>query len=912
MALSSGTRFGPYEILSPLGSGGMGEVYRAKDTRLDRTVAIKVLPSHLSSHPELKQRMEREAKAISALQHANICTLYDIGTQDGTNFLVMEYLEGQTLAERLGKGALPLDQVLKIGTEIAQALEKAHQQGIIHRDLKPANIMLTKAGAKLMDFGLAKPELSIAPQAIGPFTPSTPTMNLASLTSAASPLTQKGSIVGTFQYMAPELLQGAEADSRSDLFSFGCVLYEMITGRRAFEGKSQLSVFTAILEKDPEPITTSQPLAPPMLDRVVRACLAKDPADRFQSAHDVAMELRWLVESTQAGVASAESAQSSPLFRKSWTAPLAALLLAFIALAGFAGYRWAKSSEPSLSLHAEIPPPDKFSFDTTGDAGGMPVLSPQGDKIAFVAHSGETKLLWVRSLGGDSAQPMDGTTGAAHPFWSPDGRYVGFFAGGKLLKIPATGGPVATVADAPNSRGGSWSVNDVIVFAPDFNGPLIKVSAQGGAAEPATVIDRTRHTTQRWPWFLPDGKHFIFLATSHTGGDPKLNGIYFGSVDSTETRLVIAADSAAQYASGYLLYRANTALVAEIFDPKNGTLSGTPIPLVNNLRDDVGVWRSIFSVSQNGFMVYQLGGADSAKSHLVLFDRSGKVLADYDPREATTTNSRAFLGVRDVRFSPDNTRVAFASGTDIWTLDLERRTKTRITFDQQVIQEPAWSPEGKALIFTAQVTTGGGNVEIRSKAADGSGPEKTLFPEQNNFHVPGWSPDGKYITYLWGEGERMVSLWIRPVNGDGKPVAAVQPPSPQSNLSAYRISPDGHWVAYASDESGQQEIYVTTFPEGKGKWRVSANSGAYPSWSGDGKQLFFKNLSDEIFVCPVSPKGSEIEIGVPQRLFHAASPGIGISLDVSSDGKRLLVNHSEEEVQAPLQLVTNWPAELKK
>src|SRR6202167_739112 len=319
MALTSGTKLGPYEIQSPLGAGGMGEVYRARDTRLDRTVAIKVLPAHLSAGPELKQRMEREAKAISALQHANICTLYDIGTQDGTGFLVMEYLEGQTLAERLAKGPLPLDQVLKIGTKIAQALEKAHQQGIIHRDLKPANIMLTKAGAKLMNFGLAKPEMSIASQAIGPFTPSTPTMNLASLPSAASPLTQKGSIVGTFQYMAPEVLQGAEADARSDLFSLGCVLYEMVTGHRAFEGKSQLSVFSAILEKAPDPIIASQPLAPPMLDRVIRACLAKDPADRYQSAQDLAMDLRWMADG-----ASSESAKSSPQFNKASTAWFAA------------------------------------------------------------------------------------------------------------------------------------------------------------------------------------------------------------------------------------------------------------------------------------------------------------------------------------------------------------------------------------------------------------------------------------------------------------------------------------------------------------------------------------------------------------------------------------------------------------
>jgi len=907
MALTPGAKLGPYEIQSPIGAGGMGEVYRAKDTRLDRTVAIKVLPSHLSSDPELKQRMEREAKAISSLQHANICSLYDIGTQHDTDFLVMEYLEGQTLAERLEKGPLPLDQVLKIGTEIAQALATAHQQGIIHRDLKPANIMLTKAGAKLMDFGLAKPEMSIASQAAGPFTPSTPTMNLAALTSATSPLTQKGSIVGTFQYMAPEVLQGAEAGPRSDLFSFGCVLYEMITGRRAFEGKSQLSVFTAILEKDPEPVTATQSRAPAMLDRVVHACLAKDPGDRFQSAHDVAMNLRWLVDS-----APTEFAKPSSQFNKSWATALAVLLLVFVALAAFGGYRWAKSSEVQVSTHAEIPAPDKFSLDTTGDAGGMPVLSPQGDKIAFVAHSGETKLLWVRSLSSDSAQALNGTNGAAHPFWSPDGRYIGFFAGGKLLKIPAAGGPIGSLADAPNSRGGSWGATDVIVFAPDFQSALMKVSAQGGTATPATALDRTRHSTERWPWFLPDGKHFIFLATSHTGGDPKQNGIYFGSVDSMESHLVVATESAAQYASGHLLYQVNTALVAQPFDPQTGTLSGSPIPLVNNVRNDVGVWRSIFAVSQNGLLIYQTGSADAAKSHLVWFDRSGRELADYDPQESMIYDARALLGVRDPRLSPDNKRVAFASGIGIWTLDFERKTRTRITFDPLVVQEPSWSPDGQTLMFVSQVTRGGGRVEIRAKAADGSGAEKAIIAEQTNYHLPAWSPDGKYITYLWGLGEKMVSLWARPVNGDGKPVAVVQPPSPQSNLHFYRISPDSHWAAYTSDESGQDEIYLTSFPEGKGKWRVSSNGGYYAAWSGNSRELFYTGLTDDVLVCIVSTNGSETKVGTPQHLFHTPMAAMGVLLDVSSDGKRVLVNHTEESAQTPLQLVTNWPAELRK
>jgi Tol biopolymer transport system component len=540
------------------------------------------------------------------------------------------------------------------------------------------------------------------------------------------------------------------------------------------------------------------------------------------------------------------------------------------------------------------------------------VLSPQGDKIAFVAHSGETKLLWVRSLSDDASQQLDGTTGAANPFWSPDGRYIGFFAGNKMMKISATGGPAAAIADAPNSRGGTWSANDEIVYAPDFQGALSKVSGQGGAATPVTVLDKAKHTTHRWPWFMPDGKHFIFLATSHSGGNPKLNGIYFGSVDDTESRFILATESAAQYASGHLLYRSGGALVAQPFDPERGILSGSATPLVNNLRDDVGVWRSIFAVSQNGRLIYQVGGADSSRTRLVWFDRTGKVLADYDPQETTINDPRALVGVRDVRLSPDNKRVAFANGIGIWTLDLERKTKTRITFDQQVVSEPAWSPDGKTLVFSAELSNGGNANEIRSKAADGSGAEKTVVPGPHFYQVPTWTPDGKFIAYLWGDGGRMISLWMAPVDGSSKPVLVLAPPSPQSNINGYHLSPDGHWLAYESDESGQMEIYLTTFPEAKGKWRVSTNGGAYPAWSGNGKELFYKNLADDLFVCPVTPHGSEIEVGTSEHLFHAASPGIGVSFDVSSDGKRLLVNRAEEEGQTPLHLVTNWLAELKK
>ena len=902
MALASGTKLGPYEILSPLGAGGMGEVYRARDTRLDRTVAIKVLPSHLSSDPGLKQRLERESKAISALQHPNICTLFDVGSQDGVDFLVMELLEGQTLADRLEKGPLPLAQVVTIGSEIAQALEKAHRQGIIHRDLKPANIMLTKSGAKLMDFGLAKPELAMS-GASGGLTPSTPTMSFASLTSAASPLTQNGSIVGTFQYIAPEVLQGQEADARSDIFAFGCVVYEMVTGRRAFEGKSQISVLSAILEKEPDPMSATQPQTPPMLERVVRACLAKDPADRLQSAHDAAMDLRWIADS-----AKDTSQDASPQIKKSWTALLAAVALALAALAAYAGYS-AKTTTTAEPLHAELPPPDKFAFDTTGDGGGMPVLSPQGDRIAFVAHSPDTKTLWVRPLNSDLAQQLEGTQGASHPFWSPDGRNLGFFANGKLMKIPASGGAISPLADAPNSRGGTWGADDVLIFCPNYLGPLMRVSAQGGTATPATTVDTSKHSTHRFPWFLPDGKHFLYIATSHSGGDPKQNGIYWASVDGSESRFIVATNSSAEFASGYLLYRADTALVAQPFDPSSGKLSGMPHPLVGNIRYDSGVWRSVFSVSQSGLLVYQAGNVATAGSRMAWFDRSGKELSPASDRENTTI---------DLRLSPDGKRVAYGGTNGIWTLDLTRKTKTRITFDQELLSQPSWSAAGSTLIFVASSRPGSNGVEIRSKASDGSGTEKILaaLPGSSSYLYPELTPDGKHLVYGDSGGDlKTPSLWMAPVAGDAKPVVLVQPPSPQYSLRISRLSPDASMVAYESDESGvsgNTDIYVTTFPEGKGKWRVSNVGAGYPAWSGNNKELFFRDANDFLYVCPVKRTGLEIEVGTPQRLFHANVPGIGFPYDVSADGQRFLVNLAEEESQTPLKLVTNWPEELQK
>ncbi len=479
MALTPGTKLGPYEIQAPLGAGGMGEVYRALDTRLARTVAVKVLASHLSSAPELKQRMEREARTISSLNHPNICTLHDIGSQDGTNYLVMEYLEGETLDERLQRGPLPLKQVLEYGMQICNALEKAHRAGIVHRDLKPGNVMLTSSGAKLLDFGLAKPALMSVPLTSGKvnLTPSTPTMNLSMLTAKPAALTQQGTIIGTFQYMAPEVLQGQEADARSDIFSFGCVLYEMITGCRAFEGKTQLSVMSAILEKDPQPISITQPASPASLDDTVQTCLEKNPEDRFQAAHDVKLQLGWIAKSASQ---SAPPNASKPRIHM-WVSAVVVLALTAIALS----VALFSSSPPRRVLRTYLLPPDGTIFETLY-RNGAPALSPDGTHVAFIAQKDGKNVLWLRTLDRVESTSVGGTDDAFFPFWSPDSKAIAFFMRGKLWRTDLNGASPTAICDAPEGRGGSWGRGDVIIFTPSFGGPVFQVPARGGTPRPVS------------------------------------------------------------------------------------------------------------------------------------------------------------------------------------------------------------------------------------------------------------------------------------------------------------------------------------------------------------------------------------------------------------------------------------------
>jgi eukaryotic-like serine/threonine-protein kinase len=893
MPLTSGTKLGPYEILTPLGAGGMGEVYRAKDTRLDRTVAIKVLPSHLSSNPELRQRMEREAKAISALQHANICTLHDIGTQNGTDFLVMEYLEGQTLAERLKKGPLPLDQILKIGIEIAHALDKAHQRGIIHRDLKPANIMLTKAGAKLMDFGLAKPEVAIGSQAIGPFTPSTPTMNLASLTSAASPLTQKGSIVGTFQYMAPELLQGAEADARSDLFSFGCVLYEMITGRRAFEGKSQLSVFSAILEKDPEPISASQPLAPPMLDRVVIACLAKDAANRFQSAHDVAMDLRW-IESLGSPPAGAGSSAATPN-RILW---LAALALAIIlgVLAGFFLHHPAVSSP---SIRAVINPPPGAHFRLTSDVAGPPTFSPDGAYLAFTATGADGKTsIWVLPMNGIEARELPATSDALFPFWSADSRALGFFANGKMKTIELNGTAAQDLCDAQLGRGGAWGANGVIVFSPSPISPLFQINAGGGSPVPVTKLDVAVYSSHRWPFFLPDGKHFLYFAMHHDPSKISNNGIYYASIDGRENRLLIHSQSNAIYADGFLLFGRGDQLLAQPFDPAKGELSGEAQTISNGVLNDVTTWRTGVTATDSGLLVF--GNGTSGGLELVWMDRSGKQLS---------VAAGNLQNLQFARLSPQGDRVALTldSGVnDIWSLDLARGVRTRLTFGPTGNTFPVWSPDGKWIAYSSLRTA---NAGIYRKPADGSGAEELLVPSQNGIlSAPNdWSRDGKTLFFspnIYTQKED--GVWAISLDGDRKPHQVLA----RGTTSA--LSPNGRWLAYNSIESGRQEIYVEAYGGGQGKWQVSPNGGQIPHWSADGKELFYFDLSQSILSIPVKETGGALQFGAPQTLVNQWTVLTTPFYSVSPDSKRLLLERVSQQVNQPVTVITNFTAGLKK
>jgi Tol biopolymer transport system component len=891
VTLATGTRLGPYEILAPLGAGGMGEVYKARDTRLERAVAVKVLPSHTSASTEVRQRFEREAKTISQLSHPHICALHDVGSQDGVEYLVMELLEGETLSERLAKGPLPLEQTLRYGQEIADALDKAHRQGIVHRDLKPANVMLTKSGVKLLDFGLAKAMAPAAPQS-----------SLTALPTQQN-LTQEGTILGTFQYMAPEQLEGREADARTDIFAFGCVLYEMATGKKAFSAASQASLITAIMSADPPSISSVLPMSPPALDRVVKKCLAKDPEDRWQSAADLGSELRWIAEGSSAGVASPISAAAGRR-RKLQPSWIVAAALAVLAAALAVALNGRRPASALPLIRTSILPPENAALIATGINAGPVELSPDGSHLVFVARQGEgPNQLWVRSLAESGAHSLSGTEGAVRPFWSPDGRSVGFFADAALKKVDVSGGPVFKLAESSESRGGSWSRDGVIIFTPDARGPVYRVPAGGGTPSAATAYGE-KDTTHRYPWFLPDGRHFLYLVRHGGAGAGENPEIRVGALDSKESRVVVHAASNAVYASGFLLYILERALVAQRFDLGKLAVAGDPAVVVPDVLTDERFSRGVFSASENGLLAYQTGTSTTA-SVLRWFDRSGRALGDVgEPAE--------YFNGSNVAISPDGKRatasiVDLRTGiADIWMIDLATGTRSRFTAGTKDKFWSTWSPDGRFLTYASDHPGGGAGYDVVVRPTDGNS-EKVIAADAAENQVPtGFSPDGRFVVFSRRRRLRD-DIWVVPADGSAAPRQISSTPGESMGV----VSPNGRYLAYVTDQSGRSEIFVATFPDPAGRWQVSQTGGREPRWSRDGRELFFFGPDNRLMAADVKSDTASFEIGAIRPLFQSRRMGESYRYDVASDGQRFLVNAGLREELSPITLVTHWTEQLE-
>jgi eukaryotic-like serine/threonine-protein kinase len=902
MALTSGTKLGPYEIVSPLGAGGMGEVYRARDTRLERTVAIKVLPSHPSSDPGLKYRFEREARTISSLNHPHICHLYDVGSQDLTDYLVMEYLEGESLDHRLQKGPLPLKQALEYGVQICEALEKAHRAGVVHRDLKPGNIMLTESGAKLMDFGLAKPAAAVlgagASPGGSPLTPSTPTMNLPALSAPAGALTQKGTIVGTFQYMAPEVLRGQEADTRSDLFSLGCVLYEMVTGRRAFEGKSQLSVLTAILEKDPDSISAVQPTTPPALDYAVQSCLEKNPDERCQTAHDVKLQLAWIAK------AGSQGGTSAPVANKRRTTEvvlsLTASVLAIMVVALLSG--WWRAQPVRRVTRSTLLPPEGTHFAPLY-RNGPPALSSDGTRMAFVASRDGRTSLWVRTLDKLDATELAGTEGAYYPFWSPDGRSIGFFANGRLWRMDASGGSTIAICNASDARGGTWGASDVILWSDSIT--VERVAASGGTPAPASPTHwNAVNNSDRWPFFLPDGKHFLYLHSPIGAGDDR-NEIRFASVDGKANKLLLKGRYYnPEYALGWLLVGRSGTLVAQKLDPSSGELSGDPVQVSDNLQIDDNVGSSVFSVSQNGALVYQKGSGRGGMHHFWV-DPTGKQLAQVSE-----------LGVYGAtRISPDGTKVATlvfeqAGEVNIWLWDLAHGTRSRIS-SGGVADTPVWSPDGRSIYYA--YSPRGGHLQVFQRPVDGSRGQQLLFAAPTDSLPEDVSRDAKWLLYQETLADRPEYSAVKayPLAGGAQAVVVLAQVDFGSN--AVLMPGSNEWLAYQSNESGRPEIYLTHFPNPGARYQVSLAGGTQPVWGKDGRRLYYLDAGQKLTVVDIRTDKDSVQVGAPKILFQTSvmTSLNGAGYDLTRDGRFLVLNWAFE-TPAPLTLVMNWDAEPKK
>jgi eukaryotic-like serine/threonine-protein kinase len=889
-APSAGVTFSHYRLVQKIGEGGMGIVFRALDLRLEREVAVKVLPAGTLADEAAKTRFRQEAMTLSRLNHPHIAVVHDFDSYDGTDFLVMELLEGETLATRLQKGALPPDQVLRFGIEIAEALDRAHRIGIVHRDLKPANIMITPHGAKLLDFGLAKYRKPEGDAAAG---------GLSSLATEVRDLTAQGTILGTFQYMAPEQLEGKPADARSDLFAFGAVLYEMSTGRKAFEGKSQASLIASIMGGEPPPISKVQPMSPPALDRLVKTCLAKDPEERWQTAHDVKLQLQWIAEGgSQVGLPAPVTARRRG--RERWAWGVAALLAAVALALGMA--LWTRPAPVVRTVRSSIVPPKGAAFDFLRDASGSLSLSPDGRYMTFAARSAQgDESLWIRALDSDTARPLPGTQGGLWPFWSPDSRFIAFFADSKLKRIDLTGSPAVTLAEANDGRGGSWSREGVILFSPTTLSGIHRVAASGGNATPVTRIDEEHgETTHRWASFLPDGRHFLYLAGSHQwAAKNEVNGVYVAELGSEKRKLLLHARSNAVYASGHLLYVRDRLLLAQPFEPARLELTGEPTALAEEVDVEPEFFRASFAVSETGFLALK-SGDESVQAQLKWFDREGREIGKIgEPGNYTY-----------VRLSPDGKRAVVSLGAadsgsaDLWMVDLARGVRTRFTFGVTSEDGPIWSPDGARIVYS--VTSKLDDLFVKSS---GGGQEEVFLRTGEDKKPTDWSRDGNLVVFDTKDLKRNTRWDIAVVNVSGKrePRFFLQT---EFNETGGKLSPDGRWMLYVSDESGRNELYVAPFPGPGGKWQISTGGAVGGSWTRGGAEISYLGYDFSVMSVGVRAQGASFEADSPKPLFLVKASTAG---DVAADGQRYLIAMGpEHEMSSPISLISGWTALLNR
>jgi eukaryotic-like serine/threonine-protein kinase len=876
MGISAGTKLGPYEVVAPLGAGGMGEVYRARDSRLGREVAIKVLPSALAKDTDRLQRFEQEARVLSALSHPNLLSIYDVGSEDGLQYLVAEYLEGQTLRERLQDGALPQRKVIEYSTKIANGLAAAHDKGIVHRDLKPENIFITKdERVKILDFGLAKYALDAAQSG------STLTMDAG---------TAPGTVMGSVGYMSPEQVRGEPADSRSDIFGFGAILYEMMTGKRAFSADTPVETMNAILKDEPPEIDLEQSRISPGLERIARHCLEKNPSDRFQSARDLSFALTAL---SGTGATAALRAVEEPKKHYWWwvVGGLAALLI----LEGlYFAFRTPKKEHEAQQ---------EFAIPLQGEVNHL-ALSADGTMLVYSTPdevSGKN-VLKVERVGSRMAVKLDGTEGASYPFWSPDNSFVGFFADGKLKKVPVTGGTPQALVLTPNGRGAAWGKENVIVYAPDAATPLWRVNADGtNAAQVTKTTGTDADFSHRFPVFLPDGDHFLYWVGNFRNlQDDQESGIYLSSLSGKEEKRLLLVHSNPGYANGRLFYvNAEKVLVAVALDVENAKLNGAPKVIGEGVGFQPSTYWAAFTVSENGTVVYN-SGTGATLSQLTWYGRDGK--------EQGTLGEVGEMA--NPALSPDDKFVALdrtdikAANVDIWIEDVHKGTASRFTFSPAEEVDPVWSRDGKEIAYRSIVK----HATVVAKDVRGLEPERVVTesaPDSPQERIPnGWSVDDKTILCTGQLNGAGAALWTVPsAGGQWAPFM-----NGKASYTSGQISPDGKWVAYSSNETGDWEIYVTTFPSAAGKWQVSRGGGTEPRWRGDGNEIFYLGIRGVLTVVEVS-RGERFSSGMPRTLFPIAgraqiSSTDLFSYDVTKDGQRFVVNrYKKPETIAPLTVV---------